>query len=412
MTLLHSPLRRVLRSPLRRPFVGRFGQSSGRPDLHIAQSKGVPFFLYDFARRDLTFQDAAGQTPADDPAEAVALALSIDQNGSKTLAEVVAAQPEKVKAGLVAADITASNVTVTDESAGVLRFTNVAGGVAIGTIPIPSGLTVGKLYRVSFDVFSPSANTIVNIGRINVNGTSFIAPTSEDVWQTRTMLVIYATGNISAQCSSLSQHGAAGDYFLARNISVKEIPGHHAVQTGAGNLRPIRQANGLLVPDGADDQLLTTLSPGVSITLLCKIVNVVSGTGTRVAIGGSTDTSSRCFMGRTGAGLVCGGVGDVSNNVIVGGSSITGLTGVMALSADGATVCLYWFPNTGGGGQIHTSAQSGTLGTTTALRLFSTNQGGVPNFYDTSPHRFDMAIQAALSAAEISQIANYWNATP
>jgi hypothetical protein len=339
--------------------------------LAIAQSKGVPFFLYDFARTDLTFQDAAGQTLADDPTEAVALALSIDTNGSKTLAEVLAAQPEKVKAGLVAADFVAiSNITVTDESPGVLRFTNVAGGVSSAAIPIPTGLTVGRLYQVQFGVFSPSANNIVNVGRINVNGLSFIAASGEDAWQTKTMLVVYASGNITAQASSLSQHGAAGDYFLARNISVKEIPGNHAIQTGAGTLRPTRQAGNVLRFDAADDNLLTALSGAVAgNAFIAKVTVPASLAATQVVAGFNAASNGRFQV---------------------------------------ANVKIYW-----NGVEEHSVARNGAPGAAVPYRLGANNNNGTAGNFFGGDIRFAEALKGAFfTAAEIASISSQWNATP
>jgi hypothetical protein len=102
-----------------------------RPDLAIAQAKGVPFFLHDHAIVSRTFQDVAGTIPADDPAEPVALSISLDPlSRQATQSASNGSRPAR-------------------QSGGVLRFDGSDDYLAQSLIPAASGTI---LQRVKFNI--------------------------------------------------------------------------------------------------------------------------------------------------------------------------------------------------------------------------------------------------------------------
>jgi hypothetical protein len=249
-------------------------------------SSGEQGAWYDPSDFSTMFQDSAGTTPVTAVEQPVGLIL----DKSKGLA--IGAQ--MVVANAVAANFTGgTNITVADESAGVIRFTNVAGGPASVNIPVTATLTTGARYVVSFDVFAPSADTTVNVGRI-VSGSDVIAATSEDAWQTKTMITAY-TSAIVFQVASIAAHASAGDYFLARNISIKQIAGNHASQATSTS-RPVLSArvNLLTYSEQFDNAAWTKELQG---TASLPVVTANAGTD---PFGGSTADRVQFARGATG----------------------------------------------------------------------------------------------------------------
>lgn len=363
-----------------------------RPDLAILQSKGAQFFLHDFSRTDLTFQEATGQTLADDAGEAVALALEIGQINNRTLAQVIAAAPEL----LPSLDFLEWGTT---PLAGVVDADEFSSGGAGGVFK--SGLkTVGKTYKVEID-FVSAASVTFGVYDANVAST--------------TSLLGQATGT-SGTVSFLAQAGTTG-FYLRVNVgttnlrvprfTLKEIPGNHANRTGSTGARPARDANGLK-GDGSDDHLISALLASAAQGTLLIDVDVPATVAAYQTVVGSLGVSSltRFFVGINTAGYVAGGAGTDSITTIVGTTDFRGQRLRAALSVGASGVVL----RTGGANE-YSGALAGSPATSRPIVLFANQNSEATaqvDFFNGTIRRV-AATQSPLSDVEIDSILNYWS---
>lgn len=355
-------------------------------------------FLYDFSRADTLFQEATGITPAGVD-QNVGLALDISKWGGKTLAQVLAAQAELVvnggfdngTTGWSTNDVGATIAVV----AGELQLTADAGAKgAIQQIVIPANTTVRL--RVGKVRLGTSASGLLRIDTIAgswaiMPGSNPITLTgSNQAWET-----ICRTGAAGITINIYLRAGAAGTCYLD-DVSVKEIPGNHASQATSG-ARPVRKA-GLTRYDGSDDGLVMTVNPSAATTFLVE--------------GKLPSSNSRYFGGVNGAGtsrLYLGTNSDVLAALVGSGTALLGTaalseSGVFGVMNDGTTASLIQ-----NGAIVASQAQAGAPTTAFPIALGFVNNSGTPAGWGNSDIYKALAINRALTPAEIVKLTNYWN---
>ena len=213
-TILKPVLRPVLRNVLR----GSTSQTPIPPELAMAIKYGGEVF--DFRPTDITWQEATGQTLADDAGEGIALALGVGQFGGKTLAEVLAGQP------FIPVDFTdgwtttgAATILGSDQ----FQTTTSSNGVH------KAFLTVGRAYRIV-----ASASTDMTV--VNAVGATPVVMTLAGGAASTAVFVASST-------SLYFRVSGGGTRVATVSVEIKEIPGSSAIQSGSAGFRPTRIVN-------------------------------------------------------------------------------------------------------------------------------------------------------------------------
>lgn len=247
MTVLRSPLRPVLRSPLYSPLVGKWGGAFSPSALF---QSGDILLWYDPSDLTTMFQDTAGVTPVTTDGQSVAVHLDKGQWGGKTLEQVLAAQTELVTNGAFdtnAAGWTAYNSATLSVVSGKLRTTNGASlsggaGQAFATV-------VGRTYALTVEL--TGTNGFLHIGT-SIGDTSILGRTLTASEAIQVKFVATATTTWVTVSNNNTTLGVAKDWD---NISAKLIPGYHRVQA-TGTSMPKYKTDGTLhwlLYDGSDD---------------------------------------------------------------------------------------------------------------------------------------------------------------
>lgn len=386
MTVLRSPLYSPIYNPIYSPLVGN--RASSTPDLALFAKYGQPGFLFNFARTDRTFQEATGQTLADDAGEAVALALDEAQWGGKTLAQLVAGQPN-LKGTETLGSFTGANPTV-DGGGYIIRRT--ADGTTTNNY-----VTIARTgwYLVEFtveaDALETGNNFLLRDGAASANVTTGGPGTYSVLYRFTQDIRWMGNGN-------------GNSYRLTIN-SVKSIPGYHGIQSGSTGARPTRQAGGVLRFDAVDDNLLTTLAGGASgNTIIVRMAVPGTIASTQVVAGFSAASNGRFQLAVDTSGQICAGVGANSTTGHVIATDRRGQTGVVALVEDGTNVKLYW-----NGVEGNSAARNGAPETATPYRIGGNNGNGTAGAFFGGSIYQALAIQAAITPAEALSLSNYWN---
>jgi hypothetical protein len=180
-------------------------------------------FLYDFNRADTLFQEATGITPAGVD-QNVGLVLDVSKWGGKTLAQVLAAQPELRDGGT----------------------TGVVGSATAASYNAGSG--AGTITRVdvsnqSYVDFNSSANKWYFVDIQNGGPASLVI---KDTPGGVVLMSVTSGSRLSGYVrpsTKLVIASSAGTVNFTLH-SVKEIPGNHASQATSG-ARPVLKAGGL-----------------------------------------------------------------------------------------------------------------------------------------------------------------------
>ena len=374
---------------------GRGGKAWKPSDIFLPGDNG---FLYDFSLADTLFQEATGITPAGVD-QNVGLALDVSKWGGKTLAQVLAGQPELVTNGDFSAGTT--GWTVNDIGAtlavvgGELELTADAGAKgAMQQIVIPANTTVRL--RVGKVRLGTSASGLLRIDTIAgswaiVPGSNPLTLTgSNQAWET-----ICRTGAAGITINIYLRAGAAGTCYLD-DVSIKEIPGNHASQATSG-ARPVLKAGGLTRYDGSDDNLLTTLVPSAAMTLAFKGKITSASKG---IISSRTASTDAVELAINASGNL---IANVGSGVLTGASDIRGITGIGILVFDASTTELYW-----NGSQVDSDARAGSVNTTVPFRVGCRNTSGTGSLFADADIYQALAINRALTPAEVLKLNNYW----
>ena len=344
-----------------------------------AQADGLYF---DTTKTDRFFQENTGPTLADDVGEAMGLALSQRAWNGQTLAEVLAAATEKVANGDFASD------TAWTKGAGW----SIAGGVAVHAtgntagLTQPSTLTVGRRYRVMFDVVGSTAGSI----RLE---TGSAADEKTDNLSGNGTKVAYLVAGAFVNISFIPFSTFDGSID---NVSIKEVPGKHGIQA-TGTLKPTRQTTGAKF-DGADDSWLTSYMAAAGENFIVALVDVPASLSGTQFIAGATGASlaNACLLGITSAGRVGAGVGSKLPATQEGTSDVRGQTVAVGLSFDGSIVKVFVNDS-----EEFAGAQSGTATTLVPLRIGAFNNNG------TAANFFGGAVKKLVAGREFLTLGRY-----
>jgi len=204
---------------------------------------GVVGVWYDPSDLSTLFQDSAGTTPVTSAAQPVGLMLDKSQGlvpGPQSLAN------NDFTNGTTGYTFSAPLTFTVNGSNQAVINRNSAG---INVFPAQTALTAGKWYFVEVDVIALSNNVSVYFGAVSAD-TEFITSStgirSGYVRATGTALSFGPTGAAVATCTIAS-------------ISVRLLPGNHAVQATAAKRPTYQTSAGLhwLAFDGTDDSMAT-----------------------------------------------------------------------------------------------------------------------------------------------------------
>lgn len=319
-----------------------------------AQADGL---YYDFTQTDRFFQETTGQTLADDAGEAIGLALGQRTWNGKTLAQLIAAQPEL----LSPLDFT-SGWTSVGSVGGITTnsFTTVS---TTGEGLNKSILTIGQGYYLTVAYTKGIAGSelrITNSGSSSITLAIAVGATSGTI----TLRFVASDTRLYFRLATVA------DTLTVTSCSLKAIPGNHG-QQGTGSLKPLRQSAGAK-GDGGDDNLLTPYLAANGANFLGVRTTVpASLAATQVILGASGPGANRVFLGIDTSGHACGGVGSDSTTTIVGTSDLRGTQADIYLTFDGTTVRLIV-----NGVVEYEAAQNSTPTTTIPFRLFANNSNG------------------------------------
>lgn len=362
----------------------------------LLQGKGAAFLYHDFlGRTDLTFQDAS-LTAADDPTEAVAIALSKDEIGDDLLATVIAAQTELVTNGAFSADSNWIKGVGWSIGSGVASCNGLQ--VVATNLYQDIGMAAGKMFLTALTVSGLSAGAAyVGIGGSNLQS----AMSANGAYQFM---------NVRGTNSTLYIQGNASFVGSVDDVSAKEVPGYNASQFDSTSYRPTRQSDDAVKGDGLDDNFLSRLTSATSMFMAVAMLGGSNPASFGALIGGPIGTA-RGYLGRNSSGQLCAGVGTDSIGTIVGGGNLSGVKGVAMLNIDASgKVDLEWMPKGGSLTSLYSAAINGSVDAGTAMRLWATNASGSAANFGADSVYLATAIQSTLTAAERLALAKNWNA--
>lgn len=312
-------------------------------------------------------QEATGPTPVTAVGQPIGLALDSGLWGGKTLAQVVAGQPELVVNGdfSSASDwafdgLNAAGISI---AGGKLNFdgtsTNFGQQNAFQSI---GGMAAGKIYKVQYTV-----NDYVT-GAIRINAGKGGAALGTNRSANGTFIEYLFPSGTSPNVLNIQ----AGTGFIGSidNVSVKLIPGYHATQSNV-NLKPVYQTTGGKY-DGLDDNLLTGYTAGPGENFIAALVTVPASIPSINVIAGTTDgIGGRFRIGIDTSGRFCAGVGSQLEGTIFAAGDLHSTKVVVGLSIDGSTVRLF-----SGATLAYAAAQAGVPPVTIPFRIGALNSNG------------------------------------
>lgn len=385
-----------------------------RPDLAlIAKYAPAPAMLHDFARTDLTFQDVNGIAAADDVTEAVALAVSMDSIGDKTLA---AARAQGVKddfsyantAALQAVWSAQAGVTASLDNGRILIATDTDGGYVVRAFTLAAGTW---LFGIDLQggtgscdcvlaTTSTGSDVLSSLGGSTGAGSGIVRRGGVFTWTGGTLYCRVRTG----------PDGGAGATNWAGNITF--VPGNHAIQSGSTGARLTRNANGAAC-DGVDDNLLTGLTFGavtdqfhafdIYVPATLSTAQYVMGTTSNVA-----NTDNTFNIGVNATGNLVGNVGNQLSATIVDqlARDFRGqrLQGALVLRSGVVDLVL-------ADGSCYSGAFSGNRpAATSAYRLGSRNSSaGVAVGFFGGTIRRTMSGNFGPTVAELQSVLSHWS---
>jgi len=330
---IRSAVRPAIRSAIRSPLTRAEG---GGFSLDAYLSSLSKSFRFNTRKTDRYFQESPGPTLADDVGETIGLALDQASWGGNTLAELLAAQTELVTNGTFDTDLsgwTFPYITGTGTavwSAGALEVTRVDGS-NIGSANTTIATVAGRTYQVSYDGSGSGWRQFL-VGS-SAGNSALLSVSSNEAQVKRTFVAVGTTSYIWVRAST---NGTA----IFDNISIKEIPGNHAIQTGASTLRPVRQADGAKFDASDDNWLMAYLAAAGSNFIFARTTVPASLSAAQVIAGAAGASAFRVFLAINTSGYACGGVGSDTVTTIVGSTDLRGTEADLAVTFDGSTVRL------------------------------------------------------------------------
>lgn len=224
----------MFQSPYRELLLGASRVSLAAVLLNLFAA-GEPGWVYDPSQLDTMFQDSAGTTPVTGPGDPVGLNLDKRLWGGKTLAQVIAGQPEK----LTNPDFT-SNLTgwaADDQGAGAASAWDSGAGGRMA-LPRIDGSNYGRRYQAFTTVVGAGYQIVgaqtAGAGRLNLRVGTTIAGT-QNLNQTitpnsvATASYFFVATATTTYITLVPVDNAATTYV--ESASLKEIPGFHRQQT-------------------------------------------------------------------------------------------------------------------------------------------------------------------------------------
>lgn len=183
-----------------------------------------------------------------------------------------------------------------------------------------------------------------------------------------------------------------------RALELGQLKGNHARQTSS-TFRPTKQSGGLLWRRG--DRLVSTHTATPQGTIIAKF-NGVDGT---IIAGAQPASNGRSFLALDPNGRLSAGVGNQSRNIIFAGPDLRNETHIGAVTWDGTTVKLYL-----DGAEIYSAPQVGAVTGATPFMIGALNANGTAAQFWQGLIGPNIAIDRALTAAEITSITSKWSA--
>lgn len=335
--------------------IGRVGSASpvaGVFDLDAFMAAQTDGLYNRFDLTDRLFQENVGPTPADDAGEVIGLALGQRLWGGKTLAQVLAAQAELVTNGGFDSD------TAWSKSAGAV----ISGGVAtimsadgsLSSISQNFTAVVGAVYQVEFDLISiTGAGVSVDFGVSNTNNTMGTALGRRTIY--------LKAGEAGAYVSIKRTSGITT--FTIDNVSVKLVPGNHALQATT-NYKPKYQTGGGALFDGFDDNLLTSYVIGAGANFIVAKVTVPETLSGTQIITGMVQSGANAYIGVATSGQLRV---NVANAAFDRGPDLRGQAVSVGFAWDGTNLRSFVID------QVYETLQSGTPTTASPIRIGSGN---------------------------------------
>jgi len=312
---------------IRSPLDGILSPFAAKPPVPFVPSSlfasGEDGAWYDPSDTTSLYQSRTGGDYADTDGDVVGIMLDKSQMGSSTAADFIAAQPEVITEGDFsnggAAWDLGSNWTVTGGEA-------VHTPGAAGYITQFGVLTAGKYYKVTFDITFITGGAVQFIGAFWTSSVTFTTVGTHTVVLKAAVADFRLYGNVIFDGS-------------VDNITVKEIPGNHAVAPN-DDARPLyKTAGGLhwLEFDGVDDYWEASVSglgaTSASATAFEAVDTVgvihagdTSGKYYDIYQDGSTSTSLRSGAGsptsRVNGAAYSGTTRDDLHTAVAGGSPV------------------------------------------------------------------------------------------
>lgn len=333
-------------------FVGTHRALLTRPQQSLASllfGNGENGFLF-YPATDLTriYLTSVGQTAVAANNDPVGLWLDNHSWQGRTLAQLLLVQPEKVTNG----DFSQGTTGWTGNSISVTngQLTGVSSAVSNVCASQAVSVTVGKSYYVAWDIVSVNVGTgsLVGLGGV-------VVPIAAGTGSHTAILTAISTGGLNFFGSGINTS------ITIDNVSVKEIPGNHALNATAGQ-RPLYKTNSpspYLSFDGSDDRLVSPFIPTSNGTIAAAFYpTAVSGAAMG---GGATTGDKRAILGVDTNGGFAYGLGDqttfagsttsILNAPHVAVLTWQGLSGVAYLDAEFfASVSMNAGPDGTGGG--------------------------------------------------------------
>lgn len=340
------------------------------------------------------FQDAAGTTAVAAAADPTGLVL----DKSKGLVQ----GSELVANGDFASDTTgwtingATRGTAVSSGGRVVITNNYALGSSTGFTGIIQGITtvIGKSYRYAVNCAGTAGMSVTNVS----NGSGSYAQTTGTgnkqliftATATTTYFVIYVNSSADAATANFD------------DVTLKELPGNHAVLSGANTLRPLYQITPKrLLFDGSDDRLLTALNPTASGSIAMRLRGT---TASRVALGSQGASNGRAFLALAADGSLAAGIGADSTTTIKGSTDIRNAWATGVVTWDGATVNLYQ-----DGVSVYSGAQNGAVNTTVPWMLGCLNNNATAASFWAGDIGAAVVLNRVLTPSEAISLTNSWS---
>lgn len=393
----------------RRRLLHAFGEGGGSLQRMLFGNGEDGFLFYpasDLTRLFTTSQGPTNVAANDDPA---GLWLDNHSWGGATYSTLVAGQTERVSNGSFGTDTTGWTA-LGDETlsvvAGRLRITFGAdgfGGGSSGAYQAVSGLTVGASYLLQCGGRYVGTNGAVGVRVTNSAGGGTAAATFYGFSNATGEAAIFVASATTMYVQVYGGYGTAATYVEADDISLKRIPGNHALNA-TSTQRPLYKTNSgkpYLNFDGTDDRVVSPFIP-TTATTLALACRWTSANGIMLG-GGISATGKRAYIGTDASGYLLIGWGTA---VSQGNTSRVDNDLVVVVTGDGSSRDVYV------DGVLQSfSAPSGGPDGGGAIAFGAWNNNGSASNYSAGRGYAALALNRRVTPAEISRITSEFQRT-